>query len=531
MLFAGRAVRVGALLAAALAATGLPPVAGPGAASVRPASTIAPVTLSGAVQGVAVDSSTDTAYVTALTASQTQSESVYAVDLATGTVIATIPVGRLARAIAVNPVTDTVYAASYRDATVSVISGATDTVTATIALPAPAGDFGDMAVDATTNAIYISGGDSGSLGKGVVVLNGATNSVSFIALSDCEDPPVGLAIDPATSTVYTNCDGYDLSNHIFAINGATGTVTIDVAEKYQIAGQVTVDPNTNLLYISRTGTGTGEGVTAYDGTTLAPVGEVSLPGNPTSLEDNPDTGTVYAAFASLTAGQNVIDLINGASTAVTGTIPVSGSGWIAVEPAVDTLVYAANGNPGVAVSVIPLTTPAISSRDAATFSTDIAVSFTVGGTGTPAPSFTEKGRLPYDVSMYPDGTLCCMPVAGTGGVYPITITAANGVAPAATQRFTLTVDEPPTIISANHFWFTHGKRGTFTVRTTAFPVAIMTEHGTLPPGVRFTANKNGTATISGVAAKAARGRSYLIRLTARNGVGASATQWFTLRVG
>jgi len=513
-----------------VAAAGLSLLPGPGTASARPASTVAPVNLPGAVQGVAVDSSTDTAYVTALTASQTQSDSVYAVDLTTGTVIATIPVGRQPRAIAVNPVTDTVYAANWRDATVSVISGATDTVTATIALPAQGGDLSDMAVDATTNTIYISGG-SGSPSKGVFVLNGATSSVSFIALSDCEDPPVGVAINPATNTVYTNCDGYDLSNHIFAINGATGMVTNDVAEKYQSDGQVTVDPNTNLLYISRTGTGTGQGVTAYDGTTLAPVGEVSLPGNPLSLEDNPDTGTVYAAFTSPAAGQDVIDLISGASTAVTGTIPVSGSGWIAAEPTVDTLVYAANGDPGAALWVIPLTTPAISSRDAATFTTDIAARFTFAGTGTPAPAFTEKGRLPYDLSLYPDGTLCCMPGAGTGGVYPITITAANGVAPAATQRFTLTVDEAPTIISANHFWFTHGKRGTFTVRTTAFPVATVTEHGTLPPGVRFTASKNGTATISGIAAKAARGRSYLIRLTARNGVGANATQWFTLRVG
>lgn len=257
-------------------------------------------------------------------------------------------------------------------------------------------------------------------------------------------------------------------------------------------------------------------MTAYDGTTLAPVGEVSLPGNPLSLEDNPDTGTVYAALYSA-AGQE-IDLINGASTTVTGTIPVSGSGWIAAEPATDTLVYAANVNTGGAVWAIPLTTPAISSRAAATFTTDIGARFTVTVTGTPAPVLTEKGRLPNEVSLFSDGTLCCIAVAGTGGVYPITITAANGVAPAATQRFTLTVDEPPTIISANHFWFTHGKRGTFTARTTAFPVATVTEHGALPPGVRFTANKNGTATIGGIAAKAARGRSYLIRLTARNGV-------------
>ena len=37
-------------------------------------------------------------------------------------------------------------------------------------------------------------------------------------------------------------------------------------------------------------------------------------------------------------------------------------------------------------------------------------------------------------------TLAGTPAAGTGGTYPLTITAANGVAPNATQSFTLTVD-------------------------------------------------------------------------------------------
>jgi hypothetical protein len=178
---------------------------------------------------------------------------------------------------------------------------------------------------------------------------------------------------------------------VYAANGRDATVSV-------ISG-ATDTVTTNLLYISRTGTGTGEGVTAYDGTTLAPVGEVSLPGNPLSLEDNPDTGTVYAALYSA-AGQET-DLINGASTTVTGTMPVSGSGWIAVEPATDTLVYAANVNTGGAVWVIPLTTPAISSRAAATFTTDIGARFTVTVTGTPAPVLTEKGTLPYEVRCSP----------------------------------------------------------------------------------------------------------------------------------
>ena len=38
-------------------------------------------------------------------------------------------------------------------------------------------------------------------------------------------------------------------------------------------------------------------------------------------------------------------------------------------------------------------------------------------------------------------TLSGTPAAGTGGTYPITITATNGVSPDATQTFTLTVDQ------------------------------------------------------------------------------------------
>ena len=40
-------------------------------------------------------------------------------------------------------------------------------------------------------------------------------------------------------------------------------------------------------------------------------------------------------------------------------------------------------------------------------------------------------------------TLAGTPAAGTGGTYALTITATNGVAPDATQSFTLTVDQAP----------------------------------------------------------------------------------------
>ena len=78
-----------------------------------------------------------------------------------------------------------------------------------------------------------------------------------------------------------------------------------------------------------------------------------------------------------------------------------------------------------------------------------------------------------------DGTaaLAGTPDAGTGGTYALTITAANGVLPDATQSFTLTVDQAPSITSADNTTFTTGTLGTFTVTTTAFPTAALSETG------------------------------------------------------
>ena len=67
-------------------------------------------------------------------------------------------------------------------------------------------------------------------------------------------------------------------------------------------------------------------------------------------------------------------------------------------------------------------------------------------------------------------TLAGTPAAGTGGSYPLTITAANGTAPDATQAFTLTVNQAPAITSGDSATaFTVGTAGTFTVTTDRLP--------------------------------------------------------------
>ena len=142
-------------------------------------------------------------------------------------------------------------------------------------------------------------------------------------------------------------------------------------------------------------------------------------------------------------------------------------------------------------------------------------------TGFPTPALSETGALPTGVTFVDNGdgtaTLAGTPAAGTGGTYALTITAANGVTPDATQSFTLTVDQAPAITSADSTTFTTGTAGTFTVTTTGFPTPALTETGALPTGVTFVDNGDGTATLAGTPA-AGTGGTYALTITAANGV-------------
>src|SRR5207245_2904439 len=103
--------------------------------------------------------------------------------------------------------------------------------------------------------------------------------------------------------------------------------------------------------------------------------------------------------------------------------------------------------------------PAITSANTPAFTVGTARSFTVTASGFPAPMLSETGTLPSGVTFNAaTGVLSGTPAAGTGGTYPITFTAANGVGSNASQSFTLTVSQAPAITSANNATFTVGNR-------------------------------------------------------------------------
>lgn len=171
--------------------------------------------------------------------------------------------------------------------------------------------------------------------------------------------------------------------------------------------------------------------------------------------------------------------------------------------------------------------PEITSANSTTFTVGSAGTFTVTATGFPAPTLSMTGALPTGVSFnVATGVLSGTPGAGTGGTYPVTLTASN-TADSVDQSFTLTVNQAPAITSANSAVFTVGTARTFTVTATGFPSPTLSRTGTLPSGISFDAT---TGVLSGAPAAGTAG-TYTQTFTAMNGVGSSATQTFTLTVG
>lgn len=170
---------------------------------------------------------------------------------------------------------------------------------------------------------------------------------------------------------------------------------------------------------------------------------------------------------------------------------------------------------------------AITSAPSATFLIGMPNRFTVGVTGSPAPTLSEKGALPRGVHFNArTGLLYGTPLAGTAGIYNLVFTANNGQGSPATQSFTLSVAQLPSITSVNHKTFQVGKVGKFTLKATGFPKPTWIESGALPAGISLNPV---TGVLSGKPAEGTGG-TYGITFTATNGVGSDATQNFVLTV-
>jgi hypothetical protein len=180
----------------------------------------------------------------------------------------------------------------------------------------------------------------------------------------------------------------------------------------------------------------------------------------------------------------------------------NGTGQLSGTPATGTIgtypitITASNGKSPNATQSFRLTiegAPSIISANKAIFTAGLPGRFSFLADGSPAPTFTESGALPSGVTLSGDGTLAGTPAVGTNGIYPITVTAANGIVPDATQSFILyvgllvtTSSLPAGSVKVEYSTTMHAVGGLTPYKWTLF--------GSLPPGLHL--NK-GSGVISG----------------------------------
>jgi hypothetical protein len=179
-----------------------------------------------------------------------------------------------------------------------------------------------------------------------------------------------------------------------------------------------------------------------------------------------------------------------------------------------------------------LSAPTLAGPSNPTFVVGAAGTFAYTTTGVPTPHLSETGALPAGVTFVDNGngtaTLAGTPAAGTGGNYPITVTASNGVGSDASMAVTVTVKDPPTVTGPSTATFVVNSAGSVDFGSTGFPTPSLSESGALPSGVTFVDHGDGTATLAGTPAAGTQG-TYNLTIRASNGT-TDATKAFTLTV-
>jgi Putative Ig domain len=175
-------------------------------------------------------------------------------------------------------------------------------------------------------------------------------------------------------------------------------------------------------------------------------------------------------------------------------------------------------------------TPTVTSTASAQFTVGSEASFVIAASGFPTPALSESGALPAGVTFTDNGngtaTLSGAPATGTGGTYPLVITASNGITPAAVQDFTLTVDEAPSFTAETPpLRATARELYTYTFAASGFPAPSYSLGGGSPSWLSIDA---ATGTLSG--AVPTNARSFTYSVTAANSVGSVTAGPFTVTV-
>jgi YVTN family beta-propeller protein len=391
--------------------------------------------------------------------------------------------------------------------------------------------------------------------------------------------PTGLAYDPGTSTLWVANQASGTLSEI-AFNGFRGQVVATYkagSNNFAIAADpspvIDVDPLKGYIWLADT---SGSTVSELSEATGQVVQTITVGSGPDAIAvvpypesiwvANKNDGTVtvlslpeFTSPSSLTvtAGSPVnfqvttsgypastitaLELPRGLTLSQSGLLsgtPARGSGQVYQVP-----LQAYNGLGRFAFQTLTLTV-----NEAPFFEpVENPIQLTVGeiraggiyAYGYPAPTVTVSGKLPagvtYSCPTPSEGNLTvCAPVGtpnpGTGGTYPITLTATNGIGSPVTLQLAISVNQLPRFTSPSHLRVRAGHRVRFRITTTGFPAPVLKVSGKLPAHLKIKIYANGNALISGTPARSARGHTYKLTIRASNGAGSPVTQVVVIKV-
>ena len=341
------------------------------------------------------------------------------------------------------------------------------------------------------------------------------------------------ATTPATEASVLASESHIMLSHVLANNPRVGYAHQSnlIGPATQTTGGVTSDYGYTILTLINSM------LSQYNSWYSAPLQQVTDATESQALAQQSGWAATEAAGtvdATVQNGNVTITNSGGAAATIPVTVPAGSTvnGQAFGQSYGGTLSQWLTLNGGGSQTVTESVAPSIISGSAGTSIVGAPFSFVVSATGAPTPALTETGALPGGITFTDNGdgtaSIHGTSAGGTGGSYPITITATSS-AGSTTQGYTLTNAEAPSITSPNTATFVVGSAGSYSVTTTGYPAATVTESGALPTGLTFTAKADGTATIAGTPAAGTNG-SYPVTIGATNISGSTATLSLTITV-
>jgi Putative Ig domain len=398
-------------------------------------------------------------------------------------------------------------------------------------------------------ALDLAGGDwSTTVSSNTLVGNGTSAAAGVDVNGDAYPAGTGVLVSGNAVSGYDDGidvragTGYSVNYNIVTASTADGITVASTAGGGSLLNNAVSGSTTNDCADATTGTGTASTADSWvnnGGASSSPAGLCAAFLSPSITSPASDTATVGTPYSyTLTAvgypvptlsvwnlpyGLTFADNHNGTGT-ISGTPKPGAAGIRTIHMRAKNVSLTTTNYASEALTLQINKAPKIISASTRNAVPGTSFSFTVTTTGYPHPSLTETGALPPGVTFTDLGTgratLSGTPTAPLStDTWPLTITA-NNAAGTTTQAFVLTTKKPPVFTSPMSAHSVIGQPFSYTITTSSYLTPVLSDVGTLPAGIQFADNGNGTATISGIAAIGSK-FEYTIGVTATTVTGST----------